>query len=314
MPYHRRVEEPGRYFFLSNRTGHGTFLLRPDDECCRIIRGCLARECRRKGVELVAYAFLSNHFHLVARFPNSNRGAFMRDFQGELSGRLNRYRDHHESVFPTPYHSQTILDEDVLLDKIAYTAANPVRHGLVADPANWPGVGSIASHREDTPLVGRWLDHNRWHNLQRRQETPPRQEAMVEYTCPLHVPETLSGASRTDRRETIVEHIEQTRQRFVREAGLDGRRRRPSASRFKRVDWRRRETIDESWWNVRRVCAGCDADAVAGYLEKRRKIDEKYRRAAEARKQGGDAAFPRGTYQPGHARCVERAGARAPPD
>lgn len=314
MPHHRRLEEPGRYFFLSNRTENGAFLLRPDDECCRIIRGCLARECLSNDVDLVAYAFLSNHFHIVARFPRCNRGAFMRDFQGELAGRLNRYRDHNESVFPVPYHSEAILDDEVLLDKIAYTAANPVHHGLVADPDNWPGASSIAGHRQDSPLVGRWLDHNEWHNLQRRQETPPRREAMVEYTHPLHIPQTLSGASRAERRETMLEHIERTRKRFVREAGLDGRHRRTRTARFKRVDWREREPIDESWWDIRRVCAGSDADAVAGYLEKRRRIDEKYRRAAEVWKQGGEPAFPPGTYPPGHARCVQRADPRAPPD
>jgi len=313
MPHHRRLEEPDRYWLVSNRTHHGTFLLRPDRTCGQIIRGCLARECERKDVQLVAYAFLSNHFHLVARFPKANRAAFMRDFQGELAGRLNRYRDHAETIFPRPYHRQALLDVQTLLDNIAYTAANPTRHGLVADPTHWPGVGSYDCHQDDTPLVGHWLDHNRWHNLKRRQDPPPRQEAMVEYTHRLHVPEKLPGDSRKERRETMLAHIEQTRKRFAREAGLDGRHRRPPRSEFTQVDWRQRSAIEESWCDTHRVCAGRTAEAVADYLEKRREVDEAYDRAADAWKAGGEATFPVGTYPPGQARCVQKLEARAPP-
>jgi len=313
MPHHRRLEEPDRYFLLSNRTQRGEFTLRPDRECCRIIRGCLARECRRKNVELVSYSFLSNHFHLVARFPEGNRLAFMRDFQGELSRRLNSYRGRSGTLFPKPYHAQALLDVETMLDQIGYTAANPVRHGLVADPGDWPGVVSFENHRDEAPLEGRWLDHNRWHNLQRRQEPPPRCEAMVEYTLDLHVPDRFPGETREERRKTMLEHIERARRRFVEEAGLDGRRRRKPTSRFQRVEWRRRESINEGWCDIRRACAGSEADAVAGYLDRRRRIDEAYREAAEAWRSGQEAAFPTGTYPPGQAQCVKDPHARAPP-
>lgn len=212
-----------------------------------------------------------------------------------------------------PNDPQALIDVETLLAQIGYTAANPVRHGLVADPGDWPGGHSFEHHHDGTPLEGQWLDHNRWHNLQRRQEPPPRREAMVEYPVELHIPDCLPGETREERRKTMLEHIERTRRRFVHEAGLDGRRRRKPASRFMRVEWRRREAIDEGWCDIRRACAGSDADAVAGYLDRRRRIDEAYREAAEAWRSGEEVAFPTGTYPPGQAQCVEEPQARGPP-
>lgn len=314
MPHHRRLEEPERLWLLSNRTQHGEFLLRPDRECCRIIRGCLAREVDRKNVRLVAYAFLSNHFHLVARFPESNCSQFMRDFQGELSRRINIHRERDGTIFPRPYHGQAILDAETLVDKIGYTAHNPVRHGLVTDGGDWPGVVSAEYHRSGEPLVGQWLDYNRWHNLSRRKDPPPRSEAMVEYTVELAVPDCLPGDDPEARREGLVDQLETHRRRFCEQAGMTGRHRRNRTSTFKRVDWRTREPIEEGWCETRRACAGKNAEGIADYLERRRNIDEAYRDAAEAWKRGEDAVFPPGTYPPGRARCVECAEARAPPD
>ncbi|MFB6350260.1 MAG: transposase [Bradymonadaceae bacterium] len=88
MGHYGRLEEPNRWYIISNRTHRGEFVFRPDEECRRIIKGCLAREVERKNVRLAAYIFPSNHFHLVAGFPEANRAAFMRDFQGELSRRI----------------------------------------------------------------------------------------------------------------------------------------------------------------------------------------------------------------------------------
>lgn len=314
MPHHRRFEEPDRYLLVSNRTLGGQFLLRPDRECTRIIRGNLAREVERKGVQLVAYAFLSNHFHLVARFPEANCADFMRDFQGELARRLNTFRGRQRPVFPVPFHHQAILDVETLLDKISYTATNPTRHGLMADPGHWPGAVSWAHHHSGEPLEGQWLDHRLWHNLTRRQTTPPRREAMVDYQVELHLPPCLPGANEAERRETLCEHLEQGRRRFCEEAGLEGRHRRPRASHFRRVSWETERAIEEETWSgPRRACAGKDPEGVAAYLERRRAIDETYRSAAEDWKAGQAATFPVGTYPPGRARPVEQLEARAPP-
>jgi len=313
MPHYRRLEEPDRYYLISNRTHRGEFLFRPDEECNRIVRGCLARQVVRKNVRLVAFVFPSNHFHLVAGFPDRNRAAFMRDFQREVSRRITDYRGCDGEVFPKRYHPRAMLDGERLLDAISYTVNNPVRHGLVTHPEAWPGVESSEQSLAGEPLVGKWLDHNKWHNLKRRKDPPPRSEAMVEYRAEMHVPECLPGTSEKERRQAMREAIEEDRREFCQEAGLDRHRRPDEPSDYTRVDWQTQQPIDEDWCEVRKVCAGSEPARVAGYLEKRREIDVLYRHGAEQWKAGQEATFPIGTYPPGQARPVEQSEPRAPP-
>ena len=314
MGHYRRFEEPDRYYLISNRTHCGEFLIRPDLECNRIVRGCLAREVVRHNVRLVAFIFPSNHFHLVAGFPDQNRGEFMRDFQGELSRRLTTDRGYDDTMFPRPYDARAILDAEMLLDKISYTVNNVVRHGLVTHPQAWPGVEPTAQVRDGEPLVGHWLDHNEWHNLKRRKDPPPKSEAMITYEADLHVPECLEGETEAERRETMLEAIEEGRQGFCRKAGLDRHKRLDDPQKYTEVDPSTRQTIDEKWCDNRKICAGTDPGKVAGYLEIRQAIDKLYRHAAERWKAGEEATFPPGTYPPGRARPVDKLEPRAPPD
>ena len=310
----QRYEEPERYYLLTNRTEQGRFLFRPDAECRRIAKGCLAWAAEKCGVRLVAYVFISNHFHIVAAFPDASRGEFMREFQGELSGRIGDHREDYDgTVFNDSYHPLPLLDPETLLERISYTVNNAVRHGLVTHPEAWPGVCSFENLRDGTPLVGHWLDHNRWHNLSRRKEPPPRKAAMVEHVIDLHIPECLPGETEQERRRLMLDKIEEERKRFCFEAGIDRHCRPDSPSEFKTMDWRTKQRLeDES--KPRKACAAKDPSRVADYLEMRRETDADYRAAAEAWKAGEPATFPLGTYPPGCAKLVEELKARAPPE
>ena len=64
---------------VTARTLHGRFLLRPSPEVNDIILGALGRAQARYGVELYAFVFLSNHFHLLLRVDSARAdGRFRR--------------------------------------------------------------------------------------------------------------------------------------------------------------------------------------------------------------------------------------------
>jgi len=310
----QRYEEPDRYFLLTNRVEQGRFLFRPDQECRRIAKGCLAWAADKCNVRLVAYIFISNHFHIVAGFPDCNRGEFMREFQGEFSDRIGDHREEYDgSIFTESYHPTSILDPESLLDEISYTVNNAVRHGLVTDPEAWPGVCSFENLRDGTPLVGQWLDHNRWHNLSRRKDPPPRRAAMVEHVVDLHIPECLPGDSEEERRQGLLERIEKDRKRFCFEAaGLERHFRADNPQTYTESDWRTTRSLEDEA-KPKKACVAKDAGKVADYLEDRRDIDEEYRDAADKWKAGRRATFPVGTYPPGCAQPVEKLQARSPP-
>ena len=147
-----RFVEADKYYFITNRCVMGLFAMRPDDEARRIIKGCLARAADKHDVELVCFMFMSNHFHLIARFPDRTLSEFMCEFQTQISNRLNDYRGRSGSLFPERFDAKALLDEKAVREKVCYTLNNPVRAGLVRQASNWPGVSSMEEHLDE------WFD------------------------------------------------------------------------------------------------------------------------------------------------------------
>ena len=91
------VPPGGAVFELTSRTLHGRFLLRPSRKLNEILIGVLGRAQRRYGVEMYVGAFLSNHFHLLARFETPHQlSGFMQYFKANLAkeaGRLYGWRE-----------------------------------------------------------------------------------------------------------------------------------------------------------------------------------------------------------------------------
>ena len=63
----RSIETPGRIVEVTSRTVHGRYLMRPSGEVNEIILGIVGRGEIKYGVELYAFVFLSNHFHVLMR-------------------------------------------------------------------------------------------------------------------------------------------------------------------------------------------------------------------------------------------------------
>lgn len=317
-----RHVSPTHFYLLTNRCVLGTHLLRPDEEACRILKGCLARAADRHDVELVCFVFLSNHFHLIARFPNQNMGEFMGTFQGQVASRINDHRGRSGTVFPRRYDDEILLDGQALEDKIGYVLNNPLHHDLVPAADAWPGVNSFGLHEEGEPLRGRWLNSREWTKLKRRKTDHDREEAMETYTVELHLPETLGGGGAleavadggtdpADRRRRLLEIVRQDRRR--RWAERTGAVDRPPPGMFapdeiREMDWRRRpEESPSSPFDGRRLGVASNVEAICEYEEFRRDLSERYRTLSEAWREGDDIEpeeFPAGTYPPTCQHCV----------
>jgi len=100
-----------------------------------------------------------------------------------------------------------------------------VWHELVTRAEAWPGVGSI----EQIRVFGR--EENCREGIlalpQVPPDPPPRSVAMVEYSVDLLVPRSIPGENEAERRQTMLEAIEERRKKFCKRAGLD-RHRRPN--------------------------------------------------------------------------------------
>ena len=132
---------PGRSYLITRRCTQRLFLLRPSRVTSQIIEYCLALAAERTGVLLHAVCFMSNHWHGVLTDPEARLPEFLEIFHKLVAKAQNASLGRWENLWASGKTSVVLLvsDNDVL-DKMAYTLANPTVAGLVKSPLDWPGV------------------------------------------------------------------------------------------------------------------------------------------------------------------------------
>lgn len=298
-----RIFEADDICFVTNRCIEAMFLIRPDDdgETQRICLACLAWAAKKHEVEIFAYVFMSNHFHLLVRALQQNLSAFMRDFQRELAARLNRHRNRSGTVFPRPFDAPKVIGDEMFLEKLKYIVNNPCLSDLVRHPKDWPGVSSWQSHCTGEAQVGRLIDYKELRRLRRKEPSTPREKAMRHDELELAKPpmwEDKSHEEICDRVTNLVEEqaTELQKERARVRKGVVG------PTKIKRMPFRRIPDSPKRTPRVKCLCA--DAEKKNTYLEDRLATVAAHKRAMR-RWLAGKARprFPTGTFAPGRCRC-----------
>ncbi len=134
-------------YLLTRRCTQRQFLLTPSPETNQNIMYCLALAAHHTGVLLHAACFMSNHWHGVVTDPNARLPEFLERFHRLLAKCQNALLARRENFWSLEKTSVVLLASPAaVLEKMAYTLANPTSAGLVDSPLDWPGV--ISSYRE----------------------------------------------------------------------------------------------------------------------------------------------------------------------
>lgn len=155
-----RFVPPGSLVEVTCRTVQGRLLLRPSPLLRDLTLGVLARAVRLYPLELHAFAFLSNHFHLLVTVESAQRlASFMNYLNSNLAreaGRLIRWR---EKFWGRRYQAILVTDESgAQVDRLRYLLAHGVKEGLVRSPLDWPGAHCASALLEGQPFAGRWIN------------------------------------------------------------------------------------------------------------------------------------------------------------
>lgn len=161
MPRRLRFVPPNTLVEVTCRTVQGRLLLRPSPILNEITLGVLARAARRAAVKVHAYAFLSNHYHLLVSVEDAQRLAtFMNYLNSNLAreaGRLVRWR---EKFWGRRYQAILVSgEEEAQVARLTYLLAHGAKEGLVASPVDWPGAHCVRALTQGSIVAGRW--HNR---------------------------------------------------------------------------------------------------------------------------------------------------------
>jgi putative transposase len=134
---------PGTTYLITRRCAQRQFLLRPSDETNAIFLYVLAVAAQRFGILVHAFCVLSNHFHLVLTDPDARLPAFEQYLDALVARAVNALLGRCESFWaPASYSAVALLAPEDIVEKVAYTLANPVAAGLVRRGRDWPGLWS----------------------------------------------------------------------------------------------------------------------------------------------------------------------------
>lgn len=211
---------------VTSRTLEGRLFLTPSEELNQIIEGCLACSGKLYPVDIHAYAFMSNHFHLLLTVPDAHRlAAFMGHFKSKLAREVNRLRGRQQMLWGGRYSAIVVSGEEAAqLARLRYILAHGCKEGFVSRPQDWPGAHA-ARALENYPqsfLEGTWINRTRqWR--QSLDEAAVRERvalALQPLPCWKDLPpEQIRGRVRELLAEIEAETARMHRQRATRPTG-----------------------------------------------------------------------------------------------
>lgn len=145
MPRTPRIDFPGAFHHVYAR-GIEKRIIFSDDADRRELRRRVAYNLSRFRASCLAWAFMTNHFHLLFHSSAGNLPEFMRCLMSGYAMYFNRKTGRVGHLFQNRYKSSLIDSEPYLLELIRYIHLNPIRSGTVSS------LEELAAHR----WTGHW--------------------------------------------------------------------------------------------------------------------------------------------------------------
>ncbi len=122
------------------------FLLRPDDDTNNAFLYCLIDSAIRFGIDLLMMCAMSNHYHSVIYDRDGRYPEFLEHFHKLLARSQNCLRGRWENMWASEQTSVVeLMTRNAVIEKMVYTATNPVKDGLVDRVHHWPGVNGYSA-------------------------------------------------------------------------------------------------------------------------------------------------------------------------
>ena len=141
MPYARRdvvTWQPGMYYHLYNRGAHQSSLFRePANYLFTISK--IKQYAGSHRISAIAYCLMPTHYHVLVRQDGDHpAGTLPQLVFNSYTKAYNKAYSHSGTLFEGRFRAKPIQSSSHLLHLCRYIHGNPVKDGLVADPAEWP--------------------------------------------------------------------------------------------------------------------------------------------------------------------------------
>lgn len=134
----RPAYEQYHVYHFYNRGAHRLTIFREPENYLFVLNK-MKYYCSQLKLTPLAYCLLPNHYHLLIRQDGEQPASLLvqQTFNSYTKAYNSRYT-HSGTLFESPYKVVAITTDPQLLNVCRYIHANPVKHGLVPTPENWP--------------------------------------------------------------------------------------------------------------------------------------------------------------------------------
>jgi REP element-mobilizing transposase RayT len=207
----RFIPDHGALVEVTCRALHSRLLFRPSPALNEIIVGALARAKSRYPVRICAFAFLSNHFHLLLDVDDAEQlSHFMGYFNSKLAREVGRLTGWRQKIFGRRYQAIVVSSEDAAqIERLKYVLSHGVKEGLVERTREWPGVHAVQALTEGKVLEGYWFDRQQEYAARRRREDFRRLEYATRETLVLDPLPCWRHLSKEQRRRLVTALVEE---------------------------------------------------------------------------------------------------------
>lgn len=183
------IEDPNLYFFITIRTIGSRLWFINNPLLTEKVVAFLAKYQERYGVELFSFVIMGNHYHLIGRFPGSNKSVFLKSFNS-IFARLTA-----STVtlvpggpsFPGPLWARRARSQILPLasdveDRFFYCALNPVISGVVSRISDYTNYNSFSDAIAGRRRTFRLVDWTEYRNRKRTNKKLRPKDCEYEYT------------------------------------------------------------------------------------------------------------------------------------
>ncbi|MGE0385248.1 MAG: transposase [Gammaproteobacteria bacterium] len=152
MPRRPRIHYPGAVFHVTLRGNGGSdIFFEPGDR--DHIDALVGDAVALAPLRIYAFCWMRNHVHLLVQVNADPVSRFMHHLGSRYSRWINRRLRRRGHVFEARYDARLVTTDEYLLESVRYIHLNPVRAGLVRDPADYPWSGHQAYIGAGVPWV-----------------------------------------------------------------------------------------------------------------------------------------------------------------
>ena len=138
MPQPRPKYLSGSYYHFYNRGRSRLSIFREEDNYLFVLRK-IKHYLPILELTMIAYCLMPNHYHFLVRQDGEPSAGLLpqRVFNSYPKAYNKRY-SHSGTLFEGNYHVKQVQSDTHLMHLCRYIHGNPVKDGMVSNPANWP--------------------------------------------------------------------------------------------------------------------------------------------------------------------------------